>query len=1133
MKPNQQVQKRANSVISNGQSHKTALLPLSRFNPDDYLVCQTSRCSEKEVQDFLAFCRKVFPSKTNKFGILFNSDIDVTKSLKLLHDCNYDFNLAKFRVAFPLMTRFSAEMNFTFDKTVNYEGLINDFIFKKSMNSNLKEKNYFDSLHSLVIVEKKQAFYKTIKGFVEEGLKNKFTIAPDLIREILKSQKAKKNIEKFIEEKRVLLKLEFEISFYKSFPIIPENYDALIFCRDLILEELAKVRDFMAPENFRVKDIQEMTGLINGFFLLKIGSECSPEFAEFFTLYEKTVELHSKINLIIKPTILKEPFLKISFSKAYKLLEELSTSHIKEDQKVSCLIQVLCRKELCFEMCMMFCEDERTTDSRPFFLFNDDLRKGALDCSAAVQRTELKIKTLEHLSFLHKFMDQESKLDENLRHSKELSKLNTPFNFEEIQKIKSYLEIHKKIELKALELDCANCSLSDFLFADNNLVEFDEFAQLLKEFNLLKNINHNFMIVENIEKISEKFENLILSLQDFKEINTSSLFQKVNIIFSLKLKNSFFENEIREELAGRIEIAFFIHKIFEKYSVDACKFKYPEFTAILETRTKMYPTFEENSERVLAEIEKLKDESIKSQFRSLIDRRKYLNDFISHNFNNTDFTSCFWSFEKQVKRSFKDKELFNKVKVKIRFRQSEYNIRQLELCLNIKYERLDDLEYTLIMFEGDNSVLENKYELVLSPSYAQYHLDLKEPVKFNENNLDRLFQLIAKKKHYNDLYFEEIVQRLKICKDKITAVEGKFNKIFGWLEKKGPNYVFKTLRLLIISSYFHRIGVVPQFVIIIDTFLAHFWETEQKLKLGEKKTLFDLKTFVTKFEELHLYSHNYNQLLTLFNLTESFVNKITAIEFEWRGNNSPSYEILQNIQQKVQFSEFEFDWFEGNLEMTKRSFDLLENDTFANFLNIKGKRIKKYQNFNQLDPIKITEEDWSLKMRKVYPVKINDPWHPMCACRESYESSEMIQYNLCKEWFHAECLKISNISGNKIKENYCFACDFLAGKKNVKSEEFLKRKMKKFVFEEFVNCAVLIDDFVNDVAIDFIFYIIRKIKSLKEIIKEILSLKESGKEKETILESVHVGTLLCLYIPVEMKEVENFLKETYKNLKTK
>lgn len=1108
-----------------------------KINLDDYLICQTSKVPPDKIQEYLDFCRMVFPCKSSTFGTIFKSDIDVTKALELLKKCNYNLNLAKFKIAFPVLTRFSEAVDLKFDQNTDYEALINDFLFQNSMNCAIKEKNYFDSLNKLVLVEKKQAFYKTIKEYVEEGLKNKYAISSELQKEITKCKKGKKDIEKFLSEKKVLEKIEKEIDFHRKTAIVPENFDQLLNAKEICLEQIRLINDFLSPVNFKEKDLRQMAHLIREIQAKGIGPECAHDFKIFFENYEKTVAIHEQVIQIAKPLIIKDKTLKIELTDAYKMLEFMTNSFLKDDQKIQTLIETICRKELCVEKCMMFCEDDRNTDSRAFFAFNDDLKKGALNFENVCNRVDLKIRTLEHLSFIHKNIHNEAKLNDNLRHIYELEKLGTPFYREETEKLMNYLVLVKRIDLKIEELNNVECSFNNFLFADNNLMNVQEIQSLLEELDRFPYYKHQFNFVNTIQKYLESFFDLEKKLEDFTNMSTIDLISRLEECFEFKLKTEFLENSVREELAGRIEIEFFVYKMIEKYSSkeEEIIFNFAQFKEILEQKVKLNTTFEENVEEVKEEIEKLKNQDFIQILELMINQRQLFHREIESFSKETDLLKISTEFEQKVKNLFKDKDLLTKAKIQISFLETEESLKKLEYVLTERHPDIVELENKLLEVELKDDIIEESFEKIAFLFFQKFDESKMKPILFSESKLESIFSLISKRKNYSDSYYEQMCSRIKKCREVIAEIQSDFLNFFCSVEKSGPNYVFKVLHIVILACKLNYMGISPDFSETIHTYLEDYRKIEDKLSLSNKKTIKELIVLTNKFEELHIFSQNYNRLLPLLKLIVELYDKLQDLEKEFTNDETNTIEAIEQINKNINLDDYEVEWFEDCLELRKRPFELLENNDFLNFINVKGKRIKKYQNFSKKEPKLMLSANDEAEMKNVILVEQDKQALPICMCRETFEITEMVQFNVCSEWFHLECIKMQNNAVEKNKEDFCFGCDFLNNRKNAKINELQKRKLKFEWFLEAMKTCFLIESFIVDPVLDFLVFIHKKIKLLKTLIAQLRGNLYTSVEtsKNGLNEALHSIALLYLYIPVENITISEFILQAFRKINDK
>lgn len=118
------------------------------FKVKDCKRFETGRISKEELNDYLDFCRHIFPNKDTNLGLIFTEDLHTERALNFLHDNNYNVTKTKFSLLFP-----------SFVKIIDSKGL--NIVYSESdMRTAIAE--YFDQRlngHS----HKEQEFQKRIR----------------------------------------------------------------------------------------------------------------------------------------------------------------------------------------------------------------------------------------------------------------------------------------------------------------------------------------------------------------------------------------------------------------------------------------------------------------------------------------------------------------------------------------------------------------------------------------------------------------------------------------------------------------------------------------------------------------------------------------------------------------------------------------------------------------------------------------------------------------------------------------------------------------------------------------------------------------------------------------------------------
>ncbi len=141
-------------ISKNPEKSNQAIIPErvvseTQINLEDQKVFSPNRISKSELQDYLNFCKLVYPTGENQFGVLLNKPLNKSKALNFLHENDYDLVKTKFYLAFPIVHHYTKIKNIEIDHDkVEMIKMIEKFKIQKMNRKKYKE--YSSNYHSVL-----------------------------------------------------------------------------------------------------------------------------------------------------------------------------------------------------------------------------------------------------------------------------------------------------------------------------------------------------------------------------------------------------------------------------------------------------------------------------------------------------------------------------------------------------------------------------------------------------------------------------------------------------------------------------------------------------------------------------------------------------------------------------------------------------------------------------------------------------------------------------------------------------------------------------------------------------------------------------------------------------------------------
>lgn len=1097
-----------------------------KFNVDELTICKTNQLPQEEIDRYLEYCRKVFPCKDSKFGVIFAEDIAVQKALEILHKCNYDIPKAKFHVTYPVLSRYCQKKNIQLDPNIDYQSLIDNFAFQKTLQFSTREKTFFDELNRRVQEADEKIFYRDIEEMIQESVKKRFIFPEPLRVELSKADQMSSEIVDCLVESKVYSKVCELYARCQSLIIVPKAVDDLYEMKRVYDEIIERTQEFINSEE---KDIKAMQKLSADIKLNDLDCNSTPLLAEFQMFAQTTSNILEKIQILSRPYRGKESGQKFSLEAVFEIMDYFQMFAVKNEKNVADLAFHVYRMEIEKENCLMFLEDDKENDIKNFGNFVDDLKKSAIDYDEEISQVDLKIQSIETLKHLTKHMKNERLIDENLERIKTFEKMGSPFYRKQIQEIKETLSCLKIIDSKVEKIERNSISIIEFLGEENAMINSSELIVMLEEMKSKSPGLKEFPFVQQITNYINEFEAMSRNPELIASTDLPYMIEQTKMVIKFGLTNEVLIPQLQEKIMDALDLDYFIVRFLDKFTFEKTEFAYSEFESLVRSRFKGMPNYDVGIEMIIDDLQNLFNENLKKLILDYRDKREAINSTLdSPQASKTLTDDNLSEIESYIKSTFKDKELLIKLKIITESKKRQSLLEMLDSRLQNDFVLYSQLEKAVSDLADDypgsqDFFVENNDKLLEVYNRAN---DYQEEISKEE--LDDLFNLLSKQMAIKEEINDEFFARIKQLKEIIHRHSLEFANIMKHDEKEEARFVLKIPNLILIYYKISCLGVRPEFWKNIQYFLTHYFEIEEYLNPQTKKTIREIRYTFIKHSELKLYSPSIRRLKDVVKLAGTFKEAVQAIESKFNSDTITSNEMIDNIEKNIAVEDYDVEIVQNSITLTRRKFMPLENKEFQNFLNSAGKRIKKFKAMPEtINPEETELNDPStIRTKKITPVYFFGS-EEFCMCRETFEIKNMMQYNVCSEWFHQECIKMPSYLIEKNKDDYCFGCDYLEGRPNDKTHEFLNRKVSDEKFNEILKTYYLLKELIIDEEVDFVGYLVRKMDKLTVEIDEAEHLIQSI-DKAKALKAVHNCAILYLYIPVELSAIKDKIFELHR-----
>jgi hypothetical protein len=1097
-----------------------------KFNIEDLTISKPSQLPQEEIDRYLEYCRKVFPCKDNKFGVIFAEDIAVQKALEILHKCNYDVPKAKFLVTYPALSKYCLKKNIQLDPNIDYQGLIDNFAFQKTLQFSTREKTLFDELNRKVQEATEKLLYRDIEELVQEGVKKHFVFPEPLRAELSKAETMGSEIVDCLVESKVYNRVCDIFTRCQSLIIVPKNADDLYEIKRVYDDVIERAQEFTTSEE---KDIKAMQKLLADIKLHDLDCNSTPLLSEFQSFAQKTNSIMEKIQILSRPYRGKESGQKFSLEVVFEIMDFFQIFAVKNEKNVADLAFHVYRMEIEKENCLMFLEDDKENEVKNFGSFVDDLKKSAIDYDEEIAMIELKIQSIETFKYLTKQMRNERLIQDNLERITAFEKTGSAFYRKHMQEIKETLINFQTIDSKVEKIERSSISIIEFLSEEPAMVQSSEIIGMLEDMKARSPSLKDFPFVQQITNYVSEFEELSRDPVLLNSTELSFIIQQVKKMIEFGLTNEVLVPQLKEKVMDALDLEYFIVKFLDKFTFEKTKFAYPEFESLVRSGFKGLPSFDFGLEMVMDDLQNLFNDDLKNFVLLYRDKREAINSTLDSPLASKTLTEDnLAEIESYIKATFKDKELLIKLKIITESKKRQSLLEMLESRLEKDYVAYSHLEQAIHdqadNYQGSQDFFADNYDALV----VVYNRASEYKEEITKEEIDELFGLLAKQMAIKDEIHDEFFSRIKQLKEIIHKNSLEFANVMKHEEKEEARYVLKVPSLILMYYKISCLGVRPEFLKNIEYFLTNYFEIDEYLNPQAKKTLREIRHTLIKYSELRLFSPSVKRLKELVRLAATFKESVHSIESKFSGNTITSNEMLDNVNKNVDLDDYDLEIVQNSITLTRRKFMPLENKEFQNFLNSAGKRVKKFKAMPETVNPEETElnDPASIRSKKVVPIYFFGS-EEFCMCRESFEIKSMMQYNICSEWFHQECIKMPSHLIEKNKDDYCFGCDYLNAKPSDKANEFLGRKISDEKFNEILRSYFLLKDFLVDEEVDFVGYLVRKTEKLTAEIEEAERLIESL-DKELATKAIHNSAILYLYIPVELSAIKGKIFDLHK-----
>ena len=404
-------------------------------------LCKFRGSKSKKIEEYLNYCRSIYPNESNNLGVLMHSKVDETSALKLLNSSNYDMQKAKFLVTFPTLCRQMRQRNCGADLSAKkLDPIFNRYVFMNSQLHSKKEATHFTKVLQGIETKKLEMTFEELSEIITEARSNKYKL-PSSVRKLFEdSFNGSREIEKVLEGSKKMEDIQLLFDRLKGLLVLPQNFYRL---KDFLDKARLFEKEVLTLMTSSCKNVKDMHSKINSLKVLSLKSSVGDPIHEFRELWEKTHRYLEDIQQIVNPYNTKSNQRKTDFSKANKMLQFFIKNKI-QDPKIDALCCLVGDTSRVLNVVSLFLEDTQPPQSNFLEKTISFLEKSRFDMKGTILKVKQKAEFLKELNYLKENWRNELKISENLKRINKLKKIKDFENFEKIEQFEnSLLDLQK------------------------------------------------------------------------------------------------------------------------------------------------------------------------------------------------------------------------------------------------------------------------------------------------------------------------------------------------------------------------------------------------------------------------------------------------------------------------------------------------------------------------------------------------------------------------------------------------------------------------------------------------------------------------------------------------------------------